>query len=47
MTVGPAACVDVLRTALALGATRVTHVVHESGAELQPLGSAATKLSGV
>ena len=41
ITVGPAACVDVLRTALALGADRVTHVVHEGGGvELQPLGVA-------
>ena len=41
VTVGPAACVDVLRTALALGADRVTHVVHEGGGgELQPLGVA-------
>jgi electron transfer flavoprotein beta subunit len=39
VSVGPAAAADVLRTALALGADRVTHVLHE-GAEVQPLGVA-------
>ncbi len=38
VTVGPASAGDVLRTALALGADRATHVVHE--AEVQPLGVA-------
>ncbi len=40
VTCGPAASADVLRTALALGADRATHVLHE-GAELQPLGVAS------
>jgi len=38
VTIGPSSCVDVLRTALALGADRATHVVHE--AEVQPFGVA-------
>ena len=38
VTVGPASASNVLRTALALGADRATHVVHE--AEMQPLGVA-------
>ena len=38
VTVGPLSTGDVLRTALALGADRATHVVHEG--EVQPLGVA-------
>ena len=40
VSVGAAGAADVLRTALALGADRATHVVHDGQAELQPLGVA-------
>jgi len=38
VTLGPAACADTLRTAMAIGADRAIHVVTD--AELQPLGVA-------
>jgi electron transfer flavoprotein beta subunit len=40
VSVGPAGAADVLRTALALGADRVTHVLLHEGADVQPLGVA-------
>ena len=40
VTIGSVNVIDVLRTALAMGADRAIHVVHESESELQPLAIA-------